>query len=334
MADTYLARVARRCLRADGVLGLTLTGIDGALPSWTPGAHIDVVLPSGLCRQYSLCGPVGSADYEIAVLDEPSGRGGSHEVHHGVPVGANLKISPPRNRFPLIRADAYLFVAGGIGITPLLPMVESVAAAGLPWRLLYCGRSRSSMAFLDELDLYDEHIDIVARDEAERADVAAAVASAAAAHPGVAVYACGPASLLGDLEAAVKAAGSGELHSERFVAAPLGEPVDRGPAAAFEVQLGANGPVVPVADDQSILDAVLEAGADVLYSCEEGTCGSCQSTVLLGDVDHRDDLLTEQERADKQILICVSRCHGDRLVLDIAGPQGMPNETKSRGRFA
>lgn len=320
MADMHVARVARRCTRADGVLGLTLTGVDGALPPWAPGAHIDVVLPSGLCRQYSLCGPVGSADYEIAVLAEPSGRGGSREVHEGLPVGTNLKISTPRNRFPLVRADAYLFVAGGIGITPLLPMVEAVAVAGSPWRLLYCGRSRSSMAFLDELDLYDEHVELVARDEVGRLDPTAAVASAAAANPGVAVYACGPPSLIDALESAVDAVGVAPLHSERFLAAPSDEPVAAGPMTAFEVQLGAGGPVVPVREDQSILSAVLDAGADVLYSCEEGTCGSCQSTVLAGDVDHRDDLLTTQERADGQLLICVSRCRGDRLILDIAGP--------------
>lgn len=314
----HLARITRRCERADAVVGLTLTGVDGALPVWAPGAHIDLVLPSGLCRQYSLCGPLGSADYEIAVRREVDGRGGSREVHQNLTPGSVVKISVPRNRFPLARADAYLFVAGGIGITPLLPMIEAVHNAELPWRLLYGGRSRSSMAFLDELDLYDEHVEVFAGDEQGRIDAAAAVADATAAHPGVVVYACGPASLVGALE---EAAGAAPVHSERFVTVTCDDDlVDRGPATAFEVQLGTDGPVVPVRDDQSVLSAVLEAGADVLYSCEEGTCGSCQSTVLAGAVDHRDELLTEQERADRQMLICVSRCRGARLVLDIDGP--------------
>lgn len=320
VAEMHAARVAGRHRRADGVVGLTLTGVDGPLPSWAPGAHIDIVLPSGMCRQYSLCGPLGSGDYEIAVLHEADGRGGSREVHQSLTVGSVVKIGTPRNRFPLARADAYLFVAGGIGITPLLPMVEAIDAAGLPWRLLYGGRSRSSMAFLDELDLYDEHIEVFARDEAGRMDIAVAVERAASAHPGVVVYTCGPASLISAVEEAVAAVGAEPARSERFAAATCDDQISREPAAAFEVQLGADGPVVPVREDQSILSAVLEAGADVLYSCEEGTCGSCQSTVLAGDVDHRDDLLTEQERAQAQILICVSRCSGGRLVLDIAGP--------------
>ncbi|MDZ7886133.1 MAG: PDR/VanB family oxidoreductase [Mycobacterium sp.] len=319
-AEMHLVKVARRIPRADGVVGLTLTSVDGELPAWAPGAHIDIVLPSGLCRQYSLCGPLSSSHYEIAVLHELDGRGGSRELHEKLSTGVVVKIGAPRNRFPLTRAGAYLFVAGGIGITPLLPMVEAVDAARLPWRLLYGGRTRSSMAFLDELALYDEHVEVFARDQAGRIDIAGAVKRSMAEHPDVVVYACGPAGLISELEDAVAAAGAGPVRSERFVPVSCDELADRGRAAAFEVQLGADGPVVPVREDQSILDAVLDAGADVLYSCAEGTCGSCQSTVLAGEVDHRDDLLTEQERADRQILICVSRCQGRRLVLDIAGP--------------
>lgn len=319
-AEMHVVKVVRRVNRAAGVVGLTLAGVDGALPRWAPGAHIDIVLPSGLCRQYSMCGPTSSPDYEIAVLDCPEGRGGSREVHQSLLPGAVVKISAPRNKFVLTREQAYLFVAGGIGITPLLPMIEEVDAAGLPWRLLYGGRSRSSMAFLDDLDLYDEHVEVFAQDEVGHIDVEYAVETALAMHPGVAVYVCGPAALIEAVEDAVDAAGLAPARSERFGSvAVAADPVDRGPAAAFEVQLGTAGPVVAVRDDQSILDAVLEAGADVLYSCEEGTCGSCQTTVLAGEVDHRDDLLTEQERADRQILICVSRCHGGRLVLDIGG---------------
>jgi ferredoxin-NADP reductase len=307
--------------RADGVIGLTLRGVDDTLPAWTPGAHIDVVLPSGQCRQYSLCGPVTSGDYEIAVRIEPNGRGGSREVHEVLRPDTVVKISAPRNRFPLERAESYLFVAGGIGITPLLPMVEAVDALGLDWRLVYCGRSLATMPFRDELEMYGDRVQFWPDDELGLVDVPGIVGAAVAAHPGVAVYTCGPGPLIEAMEAAVRAAGAAPLRFERFVSAAGGlEAAAAVPATECEVQLGVGGPVVAVREDQSILQAVLDAGTDVLYSCEEGTCGSCQTTVLDGEVEHRDDLLTDAERADKQMLICVSRCAKGRLVLDIPAP--------------
>lgn len=316
-----LARVADRVKRADGVVGLTLTGVDGELPKWTPGAHIDVVLPSGQCRQYSLCGPMTSANYEIAVRIEPDGRGGSREVHEGLLPGTIVKISAPRNRFPLERAESYLFVAGGIGITPLLPMIEAVDGLGLDWRLVYCGRSRATMPFCEELDLYDDRVDLWPDDEKGLLDVAAVVGAAVASHAGVAIYTCGPGPLIDAMDRAVQAGGAAPLRYERFVAAVVADDAKSAtPATECEVQLGVDGPVVAVREDQSILQAVLDAGADVLFSCEEGTCGSCQTTVLDGEVDHRDDLLTDAERGDQQMLICVSRCAKGRLVLDIPFP--------------
>ncbi|MFC8501808.1 PDR/VanB family oxidoreductase [Pedococcus sp. NPDC057267] len=319
--DLRLARVARRVDRAQGVVGLTLQAVDGELPPWKPGAHIDLVLPSGRCRQYSLCGPLNSRDYEIAVLYEPEGKGGSVEVHDALPVGTEVKFREPRNRFPLERASSYLFVAGGIGITPLLPMIEAIDAIGIPWHMVYGGRSLDSMAFLDLLALYEENVDLVPQDRDGLIDVHGIIAEAVSRDPGVAIYTCGPAPLIDAMEAAVDAAGLLPLHFERFVA--VHQHVDREVAAhesAFDVQLGVGGPLVPVAKDQSILAAVLDAGADVLFSCEEGTCGSCQTTVLAGEVDHRDGLLTDEERADRQMLICVSRCLRGPLVLDIDAP--------------
>ncbi|MGB3483866.1 MAG: PDR/VanB family oxidoreductase [Mycobacterium sp.] len=308
-------------IRADGVVGLTLRGVDDELPKWTPGAHIDVVLPSGRCRQYSLCGPVTSADYEIAVRYEAGGRGGSREVHKSLVPGSVVEISAPRNRFPLERAESYLFVAGGIGITPILPMIEAVDGLGLEWRLVYCGRSRATMPFCDELELYDDRVQLWPDDERGQLDVPALVGTAVAAEPGVAVYTCGPGPLIEAMDRAVRDVGAAPLRYERFVAAPVAEPAPGGVAAsACEVQLGVDGPVIAVREDQSILQAVLDAGADVLFSCEEGSCGSCQTTVLAGEVDHRDDLLTEAERADRQMLICVSRGTQGRLVLDIEAP--------------
>jgi ferredoxin-NADP reductase len=315
-----LARVTRRIRRAEGVIGLTLTGVDGALPAWTPGAHVDVLLPSGLCRQYSLCGPVTSGDYEIAVRLEPTGRGGSREVHEVLRPDATVTISEPRNRFPLERARSYLFVAGGIGITPLLPMVEAADGAGADWQLVYCGRSRASMPFRDELEMYSDRVQLWPDDERGVVDVSAMVRAAVAARSDVAIYTCGPAPLIDAMKAAVSAAGAAPLRFERFTTAPDMDSTVPLAASGFEVQLGVGGPVVAVAENQAVLQAVLDAGADVLYSCEEGTCGSCQTTVLDGVVDHRDDLLSDAERADRQMLICVSRSAGGRLVLDIAAP--------------
>jgi ferredoxin-NADP reductase len=313
-ADLHLVRVASRSTLAEGVVGLTLEPVHGSLPRWTPGAHIDLVLPSGIVRQYSLCGPLTSDNYEIAVLREPASRGGSEEVHKTLRPGMEIKIHGPRNRFPLERHTDYLFIAGGIGITPILPMIEAVDGLGLSWRLVYGGRSRDAMAFLDTLELYDGNVVVLPQDERGLIDIVGELA----ASPHGLVYTCGPTPLIDAVQAAVDAVERGPLHFERFVSAPIEVGDDHPPASVFEVQLGEGGPVVPVAEDQSILDAVLSAGADVLFSCEEGTCGSCQTRVLAGDVDHRDGLLTDQEREEGDMLICVSRCASGRLVLDIA----------------
>lgn len=317
MTGLHLVRVTRRRQLAPEVVGLTLEGVHDALPSWTPGAHVDVVLPSGLVRQYSLCGPLGGQQYEIAVLREQDGRGGSEEVHRSLGVGAELKISDPRNRFPLERAAEYVFVAGGIGITPILPMIEAIDGLGINWRLVYGGRSRATMAFLEELELWSENVTVVPQDEHGLIDLETELHG----HETAAIYTCGPTPMIEAVQGVVERWDGGNLHFERFVAAPARTPeADDAPAEAFEVQLGIDGPVLSVPEDKSILQVVLDAGADVLFSCEEGTCGSCETTVLAGDVDHRDELLTDQERADGQMLICVSRASCPRLVLDIAGP--------------
>lgn len=308
-------RVREKRLVADGVMALVLEAVDGtALPPWQPGAHVDLVIEGVAERQYSLCGDPGDLScYRLGILRDDQGRGSSKHVHDVLAVGDEVMVRGPRNHFELRQSPGYLFIAGGIGITPLLPMIEAVDGLGLSWRLLYGGRSRSTMAFLDTLDLYDNVV-VLPQDEYGLIDVAGELASS----PGAAIYTCGPTPLIDAVQAAVDLAGVGPLHFERFVSVPVEIDVDHAPASAFEVQLGTDGPVVPVAEDQSILDAVLGAGADVLFSCEEGTCGSCQTRVLAGDVDHRDGLLTDQERANGDMLICVSRCRSARLVLDIA----------------
>lgn len=303
--------VTGRTVIADGVVQLRLEG--PGLPAWSPGAHLDLVLPSGLVRQYSLCGdPEDAGAYTVATRLVADGRGGSREVHKQLQEGQEVEVRGPRNRFPLAEAPAHLFVVGGIGITPVLPMLRSLAASGADWRLLYGGRSRASMPFLEEIEKLGadgDRVTVVAQDEAGHPDIAGAFTGLA---PGTAVYCCGPEPLM-DAVAAVLPEGCA-LHLERFSAAS-GDAAGAG-SGPFEVELRRTGRTVPVAAGQSVLDAVRTAVPHVAYSCEQGFCGTCQQRVLEGEIDHRDDLLTEGER-DDSMLICVSRCRGERLVLDL-----------------
>ncbi|MEV6743868.1 PDR/VanB family oxidoreductase [Streptomyces sp. NPDC051080] len=301
--------ITERTIPAEGVVQLRLEG--SALPPWQPGAHLDLLLPSGLVRQYSLCGDPADPDtYTIATRLVEDGRGGSREVHAQLHEGEEVEIRDPRNRFPLAGAPAYLFVAGGIGITPILPMLRSVAASGADWRLLYGGRTRASMPFLDEIEKLGAEggrVTVVAEDEAGHPDAAAALAETA---EGTAVYCCGPEPLMDAVTAALPPGRT--LHLERFTAGAASS-AGSGP---FEVELRRSGRTVRVAADRSVLAAVREEVPYVSYSCEQGFCGTCQQRVLEGEIDHRDELLTDSERNDS-MLICVSRCRGERLVLDL-----------------
>ncbi|HEY9329219.1 MAG TPA: PDR/VanB family oxidoreductase [Streptomyces sp.] len=301
--------ITGRTTPADGVVQLRLEGPD--LPPWQPGAHLDLVLPSGLVRQYSLCGdPADRTAYTVATRLAEDGRGGSREVHALLHEGQEVEVRGPRNRFPLADAPAYLFVAGGIGITPVLPMVRALAASGADWRLLYGGRSRSTMPFLaelEELDADGDRVTVVPQDEAGHPDVAAALADTA---EGTAVHCCGPEPLMDAVVAALPPGRT--LHLERFSAPGT----DTAGSAPFEVELRRSGRTVAVAAGQSVLAAVRAELPHVAYSCEQGFCGTCQQRVLEGEVEHRDDLLTDAER-DGSMLICVSRCRGGRLVLDL-----------------
>ncbi|MGW3507773.1 PDR/VanB family oxidoreductase [Streptomyces sp. NPDC000994] len=302
-------RVTRAESTADGVLALTLADPAGAcLPPWTPGAHVDVHVDPGLVRQYSLCSdPDDLTHYRIAVLRVPDGRGGSAAVHDTARTGLTLPVSAPRNHFPLIDAEEYLLVAGGIGITPLLPIARRLTRLGRPWRMLYGGRSRATMAFLDELP--PAQVTVVPEDEAGRPDLAAFLGG----QPGATVYACGPGGLLD----AVRALHAGPVHTERFTP-PDPAPVPADGDHAFEVELARSGLSVTVPVGTTVLDAVRDAGADAPSSCEAGICGTCETTVLDGTPDHRDDLLTPEEQATgRTMLICVSRCRGERLILDL-----------------
>jgi ferredoxin-NADP reductase len=307
--------VANRLAGADGVVVLELRSLTGArLPSWQPGAHIDLLLPGGLIRQYSLCGdPRDHGSYRIAVLFEENGRGGSRFIHDELRAGDEVRIRGPRNQFGLVSSEKYIFIAGGIGITPILPMLSAADAAGADWRLHYGGRYRRSMAFLDALQQWpSSRIHLYPQDEVGLINLEPVIEDAKA-DPRVHLYCCGPGALINAVQAAVGAVPPSHLHVELF--RPTDDTV--GPALPFDVELVRSGLHLTVPGDTSLLETLLAAGVDVQYSCESGSCGTCEMTVLEGEVDHRDTLLTTEERhANNTIYPCVSRSKGDRLVLD------------------
>lgn len=307
--STIAAVVRGKELVADGVVSLELAATDGtALPPWSPGSHVDLQLPGGFVRQYSLCGdPADRSVYRIGVLREPQGRGGSGAVHDVLSVGDELALVGPRNNFPLVDAPSYLFVAGGIGITPILPMVAAVADGPAPWRLLYGGRQRASMAFVPSLSPYGDRVEIRPQDETGLLELDALLGNIAR---DCAVYCCGPEPLIQAVEDRCPA---DQLHVERFAARAVS-----GDEAPFEVELSQSGRVLPVPRGTSVLHALEAAGVPVLSSCREGTCGTCETGVLAGLPDHRDSVLTPAERAVGDIMmICVSRALTPRLVLDL-----------------
>jgi ferredoxin-NADP reductase len=306
--------VARRETVAADVVALTLGDpAGGALPGWTPGAHIDLVLDETLTRQYSLCGPLRDrGSFRIAVLRAADG-GGSQFVHDVLKEGSRVRARGPRNHFALIEAPRYVFIAGGIGITPLLPMIESADRRGVPWTLDYGGRQRASMAFLDELARHGDRVRPWPEDEFGLLDLPAVLGEP---RPDTLVYCCGPEPLLAAVEAQCATWLPGALHTERFTPKPV-EPAVGGDTA-FELVLQRSGITATVAGDQTVLDVVEENGLSVLSSCRVGTCGTCEQEVVSGEIDHRDSVLTEEDReAGEYMMICVSRCRSERLVLDL-----------------
>lgn len=300
---------------ANDIVALTLVHPSGdKLPEWTPGAHIDLVLGDKLIRQYSLCGdPADRTRYRVAVLREPNGRGGSAHVHTHLTPGTKVTVCGPRNHFTLHPAPAYLFIAGGIGITPILPMIARADEEGANWRLLYGGRRTESMAFRDELQTrYGDRVTSCPQDTHGLLDLATAVDDLAA---GTLVYCCGPEPLLDAVDTACQNLPDGTLHVERFSAKPLDEPIRNGD---FEVVLQRSGLTLTVPPDLSILEVVTAAGVDVTYSCEDGICGSCETPVLAGTPDHRDSVLDDDEKArNDAMMICVSRSCSARIELDL-----------------
>lgn len=310
-------RVTEARYESDGVRSLVLRRTRGSnLPAWAPGAHIDLILPDGATRQYSLCSnPTDLSCYRIAVLLEPDSRGGSRWVHGELAVGDVVQIRSPRNHFALEEASGYTFVAGGIGITPILPMVERVAGSGRSWRLVYGGRSRAAMAFLANVVALGADVEILAEDEVGRPNLHRLVDEIAEDHL---LYVCGPSGLIEALKEAAAAAGCSERIRYELFSAPVVDDGDAGFGPPFEVELRRSGLTIKVPSTSSILREVRAAGVNVITDCEDGICGSCETTILAGEAEHRDHVLTpEEQRANTSMMICVSRCRGDRLVLDL-----------------
>jgi tetrachlorobenzoquinone reductase len=308
-------RVQAMRFEATGIVSVELVSPQGdELPTFSAGAHIDLHLPNGLVRSYSLSNsPLERRRYVIGVLHDRNSRGGSRYVHEQLRVGGTLQIGVPRNNFPLDEAAAHtVLIAGGIGITPIYCMLRELQRQGKPVELLYCARSRAEAAFVAQLAAeagVRTHFD---EEAGGPPDLRAFLAGqSAAAH----LYCCGPTPMLNAFESLCAELGLPNVHLERFAAA---EPVVAMQDSAYECQLARSQRVVIVQAGKSLLDALLEAGVAVDHSCREGVCGSCETAVLDGTPEHRDGVLTKAERASgKTMMVCVSGCKGRRLVLDL-----------------
>ncbi|MDA8484324.1 PDR/VanB family oxidoreductase [Pseudomonas resinovorans] len=303
---------------ARDILSLELARADhGPLPAFSAGAHIDLHLPNGLVRQYSLCNHPGENHrYQIAVLRSSDSRGGSEAVHQLRP-GQALRIGTPRNLFPLAEGDGRsLLLAGGIGITPLLCMAEHLASSGADFQLHYCARSEEHAAFVERLEgspfagRVQLHFDDGARG---RLDISRLLAD----QPGdTRLYTCGPAGFMQHVLDSARELGWAEarLHREYFSA----EAAPQGAADAFEVQLASSGQVLRVEAGENVVEALRKVGVEVPVACEQGICGTCLTRVLEGVPEHRDLFLTEEEQAaNDQFTPCCSRARSPRLVLDL-----------------
>jgi len=319
-AATLTVRVARKWQEARDICGFEFVSDDGSpLPRFDAGAHIDVHLPGGLVRQYSLCNHPKHGDrYQIAVLRDAEGRGGSRAIHDEVRQGDTVRIGMPRNQFPLAPdAPHHLLLAGGIGVTPILCMAERLFSSGMPFDMHYCARSTDRMAFVERInaagfnDRARFHVDD--GDPAQRFDLTSVLA---AAPDGTHLYVCGPR---GFMDAVLNAArernwADERLHYEFFGGTVATSGADR----AFQVRIASSGKVIDVPAECTVVAALAANGVDVLTSCEQGVCGTCVTRVLQGEPDHRDSYLTEAEQAaGDQFMPCCSRSRTDLLVLDL-----------------
>lgn len=318
METLLQVRVATRQLVAEDIAAYEFAPLNGAeLPAFEAGAHIDVHVPGGPVRQYSLFQlPDGSQRYRIGVLRDPQSRGGSVKLIDTVKEGDVLSVSPPRNHFALHAGPGHaVLFAGGIGITPILCMAEQLAREGRSFELHYCGRTPARMAFLDRLRgaSFAERVQVHADDGPleQRLDARAAIGAPIADRH---LYVCGPTGFMDHVLATARELGWAEaqLHREYFAAAPIDHSAD----GAFEIELRRSGRCIPVAADQSAAQALIDAGVPLSLSCEAGVCGTCQTRVLEGEPDHRDLYLTDDEKRE-HFMPCCSRSCTPRLVLDL-----------------
>ncbi|ANY25035.1 PDR/VanB family oxidoreductase [Gordonia terrae] len=312
--DTVRVRVVSRRRIARRVDEFVLTSSGGeALPPWTAGSHIDLHTPAGPVRQYSLLSAPDDTDkYRIAVERRLDSRGGSVSAHDDVEVGAEVTISMPRNHFALTRALGYVFVAGGIGITPVLALVDEAHRSGRPWRLVYVGRSRADMAFVEDVESrYPGQVTVHESGRSGRLDVGDVLAGLAR---GTAVYTCGPPSMLDAVARVCEPQPAVDSFAEKFTATSTESEAN----AEFELSLAFSGVTVTVPADRTILDVLDGRGVVAPSSCREGVCGTCETGVVSGEVDHRDSILSPEERSENEsMMICVSRCTSGRLVLEL-----------------
>jgi ferredoxin-NADP reductase len=322
MVEQRELRVVQLTWEAEGVLSARLARIesDDPLPMWEPGAHIDVYVPDGSTRQYSLCGdPRDRSSWQIAVLREPESRGGSAFVHERLRPGDRLLVTRPKNHFQLEDAPYVALVAGGIGITPMMAMAEQLHRAGRPFHLTYGGRSAGSMAFRRRLAALGDDVTFLAEDVDGRPDLEAIVRGLP---DGGLVYVCGPLGLLRAVEAAAAACHGPDQDVVRFELFSRAGVEPEEPAAldvdAYELVLTESRHTLRLAPEANILEAVLALGVEVENDCRDGICGSCLTPIVAGTVDHRDLVLTKREQAAMdQMTICVSRPTCPRLELKL-----------------
>ncbi|RJT85146.1 oxidoreductase [Cryobacterium melibiosiphilum] len=300
--------------QTDDLVSVVLSRTDGGrLPDWTPGAHIDVFLPNGLARQYSLCGdPWNTDNYHIGVLGALESRGGSRFIHDELKIGSVVGLGGPRNNFALTPSKTLLFVAGGVGITPILPMINQAEQMGISWRLLYLGRNLASMAFRDRVERFSDRVTLHPGDELGRMAVSDWIG---APRDGTKIYVCGPERLLTTVTEHCADWQMGTVRAERFTARKFDAPLRSG---SFEILMAGSGKVIRVLPTESMVAALRSAGVNTLTSCGMGICGTCEMSVLSGVPDHRDSILDEDERlAGNCMFPCVSRSLTDRLVLGL-----------------
>ncbi|WP_423459152.1 PDR/VanB family oxidoreductase [Ottowia sp. VDI28] len=314
----FRVQVVGRRREAERIISLELAATEDGepLPRYEPGSHIDVNI-GGFMRQYSLCGDPGAPSWRIAVLEEPQSRGGSRAIHEQTPIGTILQVGMPRNLFRLDESAPAILVAGGIGITPILAMARALAAAGKAFELHYCAKRPEVMAFHDELKSgnFSDAVQFYFSDEGVNSRPFDAMNILRDSPPDARLYICGPTGFIDYVQSAAQTIGwaTDRIHRESFAAVS-----EQNGRCFFQIRLLSDGRLLDVEEGMTALQVLLDAGVDVPYSCESGICGSCLTTVVEGVPDHRDQFMTDAERArNDQFTPCCSRAHTPQLVLSL-----------------